>query len=384
MGQPIAITGLGCIAAPGSGLEAQRSALEAGSCHLTLRPLPQLPLTRGLPCGHVTTALPRFPARTATLGVEAARQALRQTGIATQDCGVIVGSCTAGLPESEIAFAADPEAASPVYQRQQSQRLTHMIADALRCHGPRSTHSVACASAACAIAEASEWIRQRLCPAVLVVGVDALTRVTTDGFHALKLIDAHGCRPLTRERGGMSLGEGAAALLLEDADHARQRGAPAIASLLGWGMRADAYHATSPDPSGEHLLHAIDTCLGDAGLTAQDIDYVSAHGTGTIDNDGNELAVLARRFGAIPTASCKRSYGHTLGAAAAIEAVAACLAIRHQRRWASAGATDGTPLAGVEVLTHTRMGPVRAVISSTLAFGGANAALCFGGAERVA
>lgn len=384
MGQAIAITGLGCLTAAGPGVGVLRRCLDRGERHLAISPQERLPLSATLPCAAVTTPLPPLPSRTAGLALVAAREALRESGIDPAACAVITGSCTAGLPESEVAFAADRAAAAPAYRRQQSHRLTHMVARILGCEGPRSSHSVACASSACALAEAAEWVRQGLAPAVLVVGADALTRVTLDGFHALRLVDPAGSRPLTQERAGLTLGEGAAAIVLEDPEHARRRGATVLASLLGWGLRADAYHATAPDPTGAHLGACIEDCLTDAGVASAAIGYVSAHGTGTQDNDGNEAATLARRLGAVPTASLKGSLGHTLGAAALIEALACVEAIRAQRQWGSVGASNGTPITGIDVVTTTRDARVDAVLSTTLAFGGANAALCFGQPQRVA
>jgi 3-oxoacyl-(acyl-carrier-protein) synthase len=180
----------------------------------------------------------------------------------------------------------------------------------------------------------------------------------------------------------MSLGEGAAALLIEDPEHARRRGARPLASLLGWGLRADGYHVTSPDPSGAQLKRALDEALADAGLEAGDVDYVNAHGTGTRDNDDCETRTLASVFGAIPTASWKRTYGHSMGACAAIEAVGCALALREQALWPSAGAESGTPLAEVEVVRARRSAVVDVACSTTLAFGGVNAALLFGKADR--
>jgi 3-oxoacyl-[acyl-carrier-protein] synthase II len=198
------------------------------------------------------------------------------------------------------------------------------------------------------------------------------------------LVDPQGCRPLTAERGGMSLGEGAAALLIEHPDHARRRGARPLASLLGWGEHPDAYHLTAPEPGGIQLERAITDALADAGITRTAVGYVNAHGTGTRDNDQVETSTLARLFGAVPTASAKRTYGHTMGAAAAIEAVACCLAITEQQLWASAGSADGTPMSGVEVMRQTRAGALDVVLSTTLAFGGVNACLAFGKTDRCA
>jgi 3-oxoacyl-(acyl-carrier-protein) synthase len=206
--------------------------------------------------------------------------------------------------------------------------------------------------------------------------------VTMAGFTSLQLVDAQGCHPLIHERQGMSLGEGAGALLIEDPEHARRRGATVLASILGWGLRADGYHVTSPDPAGAQLERALADALADGGVAAREIGYVNAHGTGTKDNDSCETQTLARVFGAVPTASWKRTYGHTMGACAAIEAVGCCLALREQAMLPSGGAGDGTPLNGVEVVRALRRTAIDVVCSTTLAFGGVNAALLFAKAER--
>jgi 3-oxoacyl-(acyl-carrier-protein) synthase len=385
-GKTLAITGIGCVGAPGVGVEAQLAALAEGRCGLSTVEQPGLPLAARVPIGRVSAALPLVPSRTAALAVAAAREALADAGIAPErrgEVGVVVGTCTAGLPESERDFLdLGPDTASPHYRRQQAHRTTQAVARLTACGGVQSTHSVACASAAAAIIEAMELIRSGHCAAVLAVGADAMTRITMAGFTSLQLVDAEGCRPLIRERGGMSLGEGAGALLIEDPEHARRRGARPLASVLGWGLRADAYHVTSPDPSGAHLRRALDEAIADAGIDTADVGYVNAHGTGTRDNDDCETKALAGTFGTIPTASWKRTYGHSMGACAAIEAVGCCLALREQTLFPSAGADRGTPMDEVEVVRARRTAKLGVVASTTLAFGGVNAALLFGGPER--
>ncbi len=384
--RPLAITGMGCVGAPGIGLERQAMALEEARCGLTTSQQCGLPLAHRLPIGLVREQLPPIPGRTAALAVVAAREALEAANLppsARGPLGVVVGTCTAGLPESERDYLElGPEATSPAYRRQQAHRTTQAVARLMHCGGPQSTHSVACASAASALIEACELVRSGLCPMVLAIGADALTRITMAGFASLQLVDSGGCTPLIDERRGMSLGEGAAALLIEDPDHARARGATPLASLLGWGARSDGYHATTPDPLARELVTAIAHALEDAGVAASEVDYVNAHGTGTRDNDACETRAISQVFGAIPTASWKRTYGHTMGACAAIEAVGCCLALRAQRIYPSAGVEQGTPMPGVEVVSGARDGRLRTVLSTTLAFGGVNSALLFGGPER--
>jgi 3-oxoacyl-(acyl-carrier-protein) synthase len=387
-GLALAITGLGCIGAPGRGLEAQRTALTAGTCGLRVAGEARLPLTHHVPTGVVDVRLPPLPSRTTALAYAAAQDALRSANLAPDqrhEVAVVVGTCTGGMPESEAVFLRDgDQVISDIYRRQHPHRTTQALARLLGCHGPQGTHALACASAAAAIIEAMELVRSGACPAALAVGADALTRVTMAGFTSLMLVDPQGCRPLTAERSGMSLGEGAAAILIEHPEHARKRGARPLASLLGWGEHPDAHHLTAPEPGGVQLERAISDALADAGVGRNVVGYVNAHGTGTRDNDQVETSTLARLFGAIPTASAKRTYGHTMGAAAAVEAVACCLALGDQRLWASAGAADGTPIPDVDVVRQTRSGVLDVVLSTTLAFGGVNACLAFGKDERCA
>lgn len=387
-GTPVAVTGMGCIGAPGEQLEDQCRALTTGWCGLQASHLPGLPLAARLPVARVAAPLPPIPGRTAALALAAARAALSQARLEPHERGevaVVVGTCTAGLPESEADYLSlGPEATSPAYRRQQAHRTTQAVARLLRLGGAQSTHSVACASAAAALVEAIELVRSGIAPIVVAIGADALTRITMAGFASLQLVDALGCTPLIDERRGMSLGEGAAALVIEDPAHARARGVPVQGTLMGWGMRADGFHATTPDPTARELTTAIRDALRDGRCRPEDVDYVCAHGTGTRDNDACEIRALSDCFGAVPTASWKRTYGHTMGACAAIEAVGAILALQAQRHFPSAGADLGTPLAGVDVVRQARTARLRTVVSTTLAFGGVNAALLIGGAERCA
>ncbi len=387
-GKPLAITGMGCVGAPGSGLAAQIPALKNGASGLQINPNASQPLAQKVPVGAVRSPLPHLPSRTQALALCAAKEAFQQAGITKNTAasfGVVVGSCTGGMPESEAYYLNTSQTeVSPIYRRQHPHRSTQMLARLLGVHGPQGTHALACASAAAAIIEAMELVRSGICPGAIAVGSDALTRVTLAGFTSLMLVDPHGCRPLTLERAGMSLGEGAAALVIEDPDHARKRGATIQASLLGWGQYADAFHLTSPEPEGYQLERAVRDAINDSGISFTDVNYINAHGTGTKDNDNVESKVLNRLFGQIPTASTKRNYGHTMGAAAAIEAVASCLALQHDTMWASCGAETGTPISEIEVLTKTRDKKIDVVLSTTLAFGGINACLAFGKGERCA
>src|SRR5262249_41374645 len=160
--------------------------------------------------------------------------------------------------------------------------------------GPRETLVMACASGAASIALGADLIRQGVVTTALCGGVDALTRICFMGFNALRLLDPEPCRPFDRDRRGMSIGEAAAFLVLEDLDRCRTRGGRVYAQLLGTGMTTDAHHVTAPHPEGEGMARAMTAALADAHLDPAAVGYVNAHGTGTPQNDRTEALALQR------------------------------------------------------------------------------------------
>ncbi len=369
----LVITGLGCISAAGPTARDLETTLLSGRSCLAVSDNPRFPLAAQLPVGLVASPVPSGP-RAVGLAEVAAREALANSGIAPGVLGLAVGSCTGGLHGSEERYlGAGPEPVSDVYRDQPVGRIVAQLRRRLRIRGPVTAHAEACASAAGALIEAVGWIRSGLVPGALIVGTDPLTRLTMAGFKALQIIDPVGCRPFAEERAGMSLGEGAVAVVLEEEQSALLRGAKPLARLLGWGMAGDAHHATAPDPSGRWLTAAIDQSLRDGAVAAADIGFVSAHGTGTRDNDSSEAQALATRFGRVPVSSNKRALGHTMGASALFGVAGAVVALQHQTLLPIAQWT-GTPFDHVEVVTSARHSRIDAVLTTCLAFGGVNTA----------
>jgi 3-oxoacyl-[acyl-carrier-protein] synthase II len=258
------------------------------------------------------------------------------------------------------------------------------VSQALGVFGPRLTFSTACSSSALAVAAAAEAIARGRARVAVVVGTDQLCRVTYAGFDALQALDPEPCRPFDRDRRGLSLGEGAAALVLEDAAHARARGARVRAVVLGHATTTDAHHVTAPHPEGAGALRALGAALAHAGVLPEAVDYVNAHGSGTRQNDEVEVAVLRAVFGArlarLPVSSSKSQVGHCLGAAGAIEAAICVLALEQgllpptvnlrepEPAWAD---LDLVPAAG-------RRRPLGVAVSSSYGFGGHNVTLVLG------
>jgi 3-oxoacyl-[acyl-carrier-protein] synthase II len=197
----------------------------------------------------------------------------------------------------------------------------------------------------------------------------------------LQALDPERCRPFDRERRGLTLGEGAGALVLEDAEHALARGARVLARLVGWGTATDAHHPTAPHPDGQGALAALRAALEMARRSPDAVDYVNAHGTGTPQNDAVEAVVLrtvlGRRLERIPVSSSKSQFGHTLAAAGALEAVVTTLAIRDGILPPTLGLRAPDPAwAGIDLVTEAgRQASLGAAVSSSYGFGGHNVTL---------
>lgn len=365
------MTGLGILTAAGEGVAANTEALREGRSGLGALSLFDSPVCGKFPVGQVA-GVSEAP-RTAALAKRALREAL--VGVDPSRAGLAVGVTVGGMPESEKLLAEllasgeirDPEA----FSRHDLGWVTTHLAREFGLRGPRLTISNACASGAEAIACAAELLLDGEADIMVAGGVDALCRITLNGFASLLAMDELGCRPFDVTREGMSLGEGAAWIVLQRLEDAPEP----IAILAGWGNSCDAHHATAPDPDGRGAEAAIRQALrGDLA-----VDYINAHGTGTRDNDRAESAALRRIFGDSlpPISSTKRVFGHTLGASGAIEAVVSALCIREGFLPANPGFDSLDPECGVTpILERIDTRPQR-VLSNSFGFGGNNSVLCF-------
>jgi 3-oxoacyl-[acyl-carrier-protein] synthase II len=327
--------------------------------------------------------------------ITAAGEALAQAGLsgdALRAAGVWFGSSTGGMWESE-RFYSQLIGRTPGRPRlgslasQQYNGPGDAVARWAGATGPVETVSSACTSGTVAIGSAADAIRDGAVDLAIAGGSDSLCQLTYAGFNSLRAVDPDPCRPFRAERSGMSLGEGAAALVLESLDHALARGARPLAELLGSAATCDAHHMTAPSPDGRGAVAAVRQALSDAGLPATAVDFVNAHGTGTPLNDTAEWQALSTVFGdraaALPVAAPKGSVGHLLGAAGALEAVATVLSLLHRQVHPAPAGGSPDPLAPARVVftdpTPLEAGAVGLTIN--LAFGGSNAALLFRGMQ---
>lgn len=381
----VVVTGLGILSAAGRGEEATVDALRRGRSGLG--PLTRFSSARcgDLPVAEVAGARAGEGPRTVGLGRRALADALASAALdrpALRKAGLAVGTTVGGMPESEVALAELLEhqvANEAVWLRHECAYLTDTLADEFGLEGPAHTVSTACSSGAEAIATAASLLRAGEVELMLAGGVDSICRLTLNGFASLLIVAPDGCRPFDRARAGMSLGEGAAFLVLETEAHARVRGARPLARLGGSGNTCDAYHPTAPDPEGTGAEAAMRRALEAAGLEPGAVDYVNAHGTGTEDNDRAEGRALRRLFGADvpPFSSTKRVFGHALGAAGALEAVASILAIRHGFLPGTPGFSNADPECRVVPLAQSRAAQPDIVLSNSFGFGGNNTVLLF-------
>ena len=392
----IAITGLGVVSSLGFGREESFRRLCAGE--RGIGPVSLFDATglrsriaaevRGL---DVAAIAPRGEAqdwsRSDALALIAAREALSHAGqIEGSPLGLALGGTTGGMYETERALAALPAGS---IQPRDARRLldfplavsVERVARALGSVVCSATVCSACSSGAVAIALGASWLLSGRVARVVAGGVDGLCQLTFTGFNALGAVDPEPCRPFDVSRAGLTLGEGAACLVLELESSARARGAPVIAYLSGWAVASEAHHVTHPEPSGERAAAVLLGALGVAGLAPGDIDYVNAHGTGTAQNDAMEARALERALGEelsrVWVSSSKAQIGHTLGAAGAIEAAITALALNRGRLPPTAGLEQPEEPRLRHVCAPNQKAALRAALSSSFGFGGACAVLAF-------
>ena len=402
----VVVTGLGAVTALGEGVGALAAALAEGRCaigRLTLFPYAghaevaaEVRESASPPLDRLPPATARRLSRPDRFALVAAAEACRAAGLGPdlgRNTAVYVGTTTGGMLQTEEAYRRRRAGEDPRFRLSRLlgtplATAGAVVSQALGLYGRRETFSTACSSSALAVAMAADAVHRGVVPLALAVGTDALCRLTYAGFDALQALDTEPCRPFDRDRRGLSLGEGAAALVLETEAHARARGARPQAAVLGWAATSDAHHVTAPHPDGAGALAALRGALAHASVAPEAVDYVNAHGSGTRQNDAVEIGVLrrvfGRRLGRLPVSSTKSQLGHCLGAAGAIEAVVTVLALgegllpptinlRHlDPAWDD---LDLVPASG-------RRASLGVAVSSSYGFGGHNVSLVLGRVAR--
>src|SRR5438105_5240219 len=329
--------------------------------------------------------------RFAQLGIVATRDAIADSALTWNDAlractGVITGSCLGGIG-TEDAYYFDfyhekkPRCSPTAIPRIMSNAVASHVAMEQKFTGAAFTTSTACSSANHAIGQALWLIRQGTLDCALAGGSEApIVLGHLKAWEGMRVVAPDTCRPFSKNRGGLILGEGAAMLVLEPLEHASARGAKIYAQLAGFGMSADAHHLTSPLADGS--ARAMNDALDDAGLSREQINYVNAHGTGTAANDSAETRALHQVFGShadkLAVSSTKSMHGHALGAAGALEAAATAFAIRGNFLPPTANFIERDPACDLDVVPNeARAAQIKAALSNSFAFGGLNAVLAF-------
>lgn len=334
----------------------------------------------------------------------AAHDALTDAGIEYDEddpeayrTGVMVGTGIGGVEtfESEIdlLFNTGPHRLTPYgIPKIISNIAGGQVSIDFNLYGPNSTVVTACAASANAIGDAGEIIKRGAADVMVAGGADAsITRFAMAGFAQARALSTNNddplgaSRPFDADRDGFVMGEGGAALVLEEREHALARGATVYAELIGYGMSADAYHVTLPKPGGDGAARAMQAALDHARLDAADLSVINAHGTSTQANDATETAAIKTVFGddayRIPASSTKSMTGHLLGGAGAIEAIASVLTIGEGVIPPTINYTTPDPECDLDyVPNEPREAEVSTVMSNSFGFGGHNVALIFSAA----
>jgi len=395
----VVITGMGAVTPLGHTATATWDAMREGRSAIgPITTLPRESLRYGIaaevqgfdPLQHFDEKRLILLDRVSQFALVAAREAVTQSGIDFAADGI--GENTAVIIGSGVGGEQTHDAASRRLYAENNPRLHPLTIVRLMANAPASQVSIeygltgpafavvsACSSANHALTQAFHLVRSGGADAALAGGSEAcITYGVIKAWEAMRVMADDTCRPFSKQRRGMVLGEGAGIFVLETLEHARARGATILAELAGAGMSADAGDIVFPSEAG--AAKAIQRALTDGGLAAQDIDYINAHGTATPANDPTETKAIRRVFGAhadaLAVSSTKSMHAHALGAAGALELVAAIGALRDGVVPPTANFLDADPECDLDYVPNTaREKNVRAALSNSFAFGGLNAVL---------
>ncbi len=389
-GDPVAITGIGCLCASGKTLNDSMEAIFSGICSAGVPEIITSSHSSAYPVFEIKGEIPlkkshrnKDISRTSMLGLAAANEAMKNAGLDPETVqGLKVGVCmgtTVGSTMNDERFYREfrmgKEPGMLPITRYLNSNPASVIAREYSLTGPCQTIVNACSSGTDAIGIGASWIRSGICDVVVAGGADELSRISYNGFISLMITDENICRPFDRNRRGLNIGEGSAVLILEGINSLERRKRKPRAFVLGYGSACDGYHLTAPEPNGKGLKTAIKDALLFSGIDKEDIAFINAHGTATPDNDRVEGSVLKETMAGIPFLSTKGYTGHTLGAAGAIEAAFTVACLESGRIPASAGFAEPDPELLISPVDRNTDITGKAALSESLAFGGHNSAL---------
>ena len=341
----------------------------------------------------------RYMDRFSQFAVAASLQAVEASGLdlsngSAEETGVIVGNSVCGLlsvhEQYRVLSESGPKRVSPTLAPTMTGDAPGVqVSIILGTKGINYSPSSACSSGSDAIGQACEIIHQGNAKAIVAGGTEApITPLVLAAFGNIRALSTRNdnpqaaCRPFDAERDGFVFGEGAAMLVLEDAEHALERGAPILAEIIGYSNTSDSFHLTQPSPNGEGAARAVQYALKKANISPEEIDYINAHGTATLLNDRTETAVIKSIFGErakqIPISAVKSMVGHLLGAAGSIEALITVLAMNQGVVPPTINLTHPDPECDLDYVPNkARQVKIKTAMSNSFGFGGHNSVLIF-------
>ena len=394
MTRRVAVTGVGVVAAPGSNFPEFWATLkrgESGIRPMTLVPPGSLRFPNGAevqgfdPSRYFEEKQLAFVDRFSQFGVVAAREALNaaQIKLDLESTAIVTGTSAGGQTtedENFLSLYLQQGRVGPLtIARVMGNAAASRISLETGITGPVYNVSTACSSSNHAIGQAYWMVRNGVVDAALAGGAEApFSLGFLKSWEAMRVVSPDTCRPFSRDRKGLILGEGGAMLVLEPLEAAQARGATIWAEIAGFGMSSDAHHITQPSALG--AARAMRAALQDAGIAPEAVGYINAHGTGTQANDVAETEAIRSVFGSarLAVSSTKSMHGHTLGAAGAIEAAAVVGSLRYGFLPPTANFSEADPQCDLDVIPNQgRVEQVEWAMSNSFAFGGLNAVLVF-------
>jgi 3-oxoacyl-[acyl-carrier-protein] synthase II len=385
----VAITGMGAVSAAGKDIKDILSSFKNGERNAVTPTVFKTSLVYPVFEARSVPSQKDKISRTISLAMVAVKEALVGAGLSGTLKGKRVGVCLGTTVASQLndidfyrVFKETQSVCMQKVDRFVKSNLAEAVSQVTGADGPSITVVNACSSGADAIGIAVSWINGGICDIAIAGGADELECVPLCGFRSLGIVSDELCAPFDKDRKGLNLGEGAGIIILEGEDNAIRREVKPKGFVAGYGAMSDAYHLTAPHPEGVGLEAAINIALKQGGIKAEGVAFINAHGTATHDNDKVEAKVLKRVFGSkIDFFSTKGYTGHTLGAAGGLEAVFTASALNAGEVPMSAGFKEIDEEIGLAPVTEKKQIDKKYAVSTSLAFGGNNAALLFEKAE---
>lgn len=394
MNNSVVVTGVGIVAPLRSlkGVDEFWNALCSGEDAIKKMPPPLLRIDREWPMAVIDLSdykrSVNLEDKLQVIAEEALSSAIKDANIqGIQNIGLSIGTVLGNvlckekrLIESKIQDKNDTEKNG---NRESLSFVVSHLAKKYNLNGPNITISTACASGTDAIGVAVRRIQAGKAKIIIAGGVDVLSDFALLGFHALQALTEDKVRPFDKKRSGLALGEGAAFIVLESGKHALKREARIYARVMGYASRADANHLTGPHREGRGLSDAINQAIFEANVKPQEVNYINAHGTGTVYNDLMETKAIKNAFGkiaySIPVSSIKSMLGHSFGAAGVIEAICCLLSIKNKTIPPTINFEEGDSECDLDYVPNiSRQHDVNIAMSLSAGFGGQNSVLLLG------